>query len=365
MAFDENSKHKYEALEAWIRSAIREGTFTSGQKIPSENRLAEQFNISRQTVRLAIRHLEEGGVLVSRRGSGTYVSDKTKAGLIGYVATNISDYIFPQITSGIEEILSGKGYNMTLGVTKNRVEIEQQLLKSLMNQGIDGIIIEGNRSALPNPNLPLYRLLTQRGIPYVFINGYYKDLDPVFVVTNDRLGGQQAVKHLYELGHRRIGGIFKGDDRQGHERYAGFSEQMVIYDLPLNDDEVIWYTTADLDHLFLRSEEGRLLKRLGKCTAVVCYNDQIAMNIIKLFQKNHLRVPEDKSVMGFDDSTLSELSPVRITTLRHPAEMLGRQAAWRLLDMIETGKTALSLTMDMELIIKDSTAAPPLGETNK
>jgi len=355
MAFGEDNKHKYQILENWIRSRILDGTFKSGQKILSENKLAEQFCISRQTVRQAITHLEKKGILVSRRGSGTYVSEVTKAMTIGYIATNITDYIFPGITSGIEGILTSNGYSMTLGVTRNRVETEHQLLMSLINKGVDGIIIEGNRSALPNPNLPLYRQLTDKGIPFIFINGFYESLDPVYVVIDDRSGGRLAVDYLNSLGHRHIGGIFKADDRQGHERYAGFSEESVTLNLPMDDDEVIWYTTPDLDHLFSKSEEARLLRRLQKCTAIVCYNDQVAIRLIQTMLRNGIRIPEDKSIVGFDNSSISELSPVRITSVTHPGELLGQEAAKRLLEMIDSGSRSKSIVMDVELIAKDST----------
>ena len=355
VAYSDDNRHKYQVLENWIRTKITNGTFKNGQRIPSENALAEQFSISRQTVRQAISHLEKKGVLVSRRGSGTYVAESARAMTVGFIATNITDYIFPSITSGIEEVLSTNGYSMTLGVTKNRVELEQQLLLSLIGKGVDGIIVEGNRSALPNPNLPIYRELEEKGIPYIFINGYYEALNPVYVVTDDRGGGRKAVDYLYDQGHRRIGGIFKADDRQGHERYAGFSESVVSHGLPINDDAVIWYTTPDIEHLFSRGEETRLLRRLSKCSAVVCYNDQIAIRLIQSMQRNGIRVPMDKSVIGFDNSTLSDLSPVRITSLTHPGENMGREAARRILEMIDTGDRVKPLVMDIELIVKDST----------
>jgi GntR family transcriptional regulator of arabinose operon len=125
----------------------------------------------------------------------------------------------------------------------------------------------------------------------------------------------------------------------------------------MDDDEVIWYTTPDLDHLFSKSEESRLLRRLQKCSAVVCYNDQVAIRLIQVMLRNGIRVPEDKSIIGFDNSSISELSPVRITSITHPAELLGQEAAKRLLDMIDSGNRAKSLIMDVELIVKDSTKA--------
>ena len=125
--------------------------------------------------------------------------------------------------------------------------------------------------------------------------------------------------------------------------------------LPINDDAVIWYTTPDIEHLFSRGEETRLLRRLSKCSAVVCYNDQIAIRLIQSMQRNGIRVPMDKSVIGFDNSTLSDLSPVRITSLTHPGENMGREAARRILEMIDTGGRVKPLVMDIDLIVKDST----------
>lgn len=362
MAYSDENKPKYQLLENWIRTKVMDGTFTRGEKIPSENILAEQFKISRQTVRLAISHLEKKGILISRRGSGTFVSEAAHDMSIGYISTNITDYIFPSIASGIESVLTANGYSLTLGVTRNQVELEHQQLIALLNKNVDGIIIEGNRSALPNPNLDLYRKLDEKGIPYIFINGFYEALNPPYVVGNDRGGGRIAVDCLYNLGHRRIGGIFKADDRQGHERYAGFLEGFAKNNLQVHDDEVIWYTQPDLEHMFLRNEEPRIVRRLQKCTAVVCYNDQVAIKLIQTLLRCGIRIPEDKSIIGFDNSPISELSPVRITSLTHPGEKLGDEAARRLLTRIETGVWPASLVMDLNLIEKDSTG--PAGSSD-
>ena len=99
----------------------------------SENQLSAAYGFSRQTVRQALGILEQEGVLVRRRGSGTYIAggrSTQRTRTIGLIATYITDYIFPAIIRGTEETLSAAGYHLSLGVTQNRVETEAQLLHS-------------------------------------------------------------------------------------------------------------------------------------------------------------------------------------------------------------------------------------------
>lgn len=355
-----SSKPKYRELAEWIRTHILDGTFSNGQKLSSENELSGQFGISRQTVRQAIGILESEGFLTRVKGSGTYVNslgmNNNRTMTIGVITTYITDYIFPNIIRGIEEVLSANGYSMHLSVTKNKVAYEAKILKSLIEKGVDGIIVEGTKTALPNPNISIFHELDEIGIPYAFINGYYRELSPTYVVTDDRGGGYMATQYLIkELGHTNIAGIFKSDDMQGHERYAGFASAMVENGADINDDVIAWFSTADLDLLFLPSAEEALIERFKDCSAVICYNDQVAIRLIDTYLRHGIDVPNDVSVISFDNSMLSNLSPVKITSLNHPKDELGREAAHRLLNMIHTRTKDTSLVMDMELVVKDST----------
>ena len=113
---------------------------------------------------------------------------------------------------------------------------------------------------------------------------------------------------LIEKGCRRIGGVFKSDDMQGHGRYAGFSEGLIHNGCVLGDDNVVWYTTAERSRLFRPDNSDYMFERLRGCDGIVCYNDQIAYGAIDLLQKHNVRVPEDVLVIGFDDSSISEYS---------------------------------------------------------
>lgn len=190
----------------------------------------------------------------------------------------------------------------------------------------------------------------------MFFNSYYRDLpDSVYVVTDDRKAGLQAVDLLIEKGCRRIGGVFKSDDMQGHGRYAGFSEGLIHNGCVLGDDNVVWYTTAERSRLFRPDNSDYMFERLRGCDGIVCYNDQIAYGVIDLLQKHNVRVPEDVLVIGFDDSSISEYSPVKITSFVHPKVEMGRAAANKLIHMLRSSDPEQPLVLDMPLHEKEST----------
>lgn len=360
MADTEKKTAKYRFLVDTIKEKIKNGEYEPGERMESENTLSEQFGYSRQTVRQALSVLEQEGLIERRRGSGTYISSESRrtprGNSIAIVTTYISDYIFPTIIRGIEETLTNAGYDLTLNVTNNHVEEEARILQSLISRRVDGVIVEGTKTAFPNPNVELYRRLEKMGVPVVFFNSYYRDLpNSVYVVTDDRKAGLQAVDLLIEKGCRRVGGVFKSDDMQGHGRYAGFSEGLIHNGCALGDDNVVWYTTAERSRLFRPDNSDYMFERLRGCDGIVCYNDQIAYGVIDLLQKHNVRVPEDVLVIGFDDSSISEYSPVKITSFAHPKVEMGRAAANKLIHMLRSSDPEQPLVLDMPLHEKEST----------
>lgn len=360
MADTERKTAKYRFLVDTIKEKIKSGAYEPGERMESENRLSDQFGYSRQTVRQALSVLEREGLIERRRGSGTYISAESRrvprGSNVAIVTTYISDYIFPTIIRGIEETLTGAGYSLTLGVTNNHVEDESRILQSLISRRIDGVIVEGTKTAFPNPNVELYRKLGKMGVPVVFFNSYYRDLaDAVYVITDDKKAGRQAVDLLLSKGCRKLGGVFKSDDMQGHGRYAGFSEGLLRSGFPIGDDSVVWYTTAERSRLFRTDNRDYMFERLRGCDGIVCYNDQIAYGVIDLLTSRGVRVPEDVLVVGFDDSSVSEYSPVKITSFAHPKDEMGRIAANKLIHMLRSGEAEQPLVLEMRLHEKKST----------
>lgn len=354
----DTNKPKYMALYEWIKERIEDQTFQNGDKLISENTLCEKFEISRQTVRHAIGRLEQEGLVERRRGSGTYIRTdrleiKDPTMTIGIISTYLDDYIFPSIINGIESVLTKNDYSISLGLTRDKVENERNLLNSLLQKGIDGLIVEGTKSALPNPNIEIYKEFYKKGIPVIFINGYYAELHPNYVVVDDVFGGRMATDYLISCGHKTITGIFKYDDMQGHRRYRGFQDSMYNAGKIICEEKLMWFATDD-SKIFDEAYEAETLKKLEGVTAVVCYNDEIAVKLIKLLESHFISVPEDISVISFENSNLATMSHMGITTVAHPGKVLGEMAAQELLKTIKKEKNKSEQRMKPQLIVRES-----------
>ncbi|MDI6617295.1 MAG: GntR family transcriptional regulator [Clostridiales bacterium] len=354
-------KPKYQKLIDYVIETIKSGKIDADEKLYSENELAKTFGISRNTVRQALGDLANEGWLYRVQGKGTFVSgrttsdkDREKSRTIAVVTTYINDYIFPSIIRGIDSILSVNGYNMILNCTYNQHQKEGLCLENLLNQNICGIIVEPTKSALPNPNIGLYKKFTELHIPILFIHGCYRELNYSYIVEDDVEAGYIATKHLIGLDHKRIAGIFKMDDIQGHFRFSGFQKAHAEAGLPISDSRIMWFETDNLETKF-RSNNVQLENLLSQCTALVCYNDQIALKIIDLLREKDLKVPENISLVSFDDSELALASEPKLTTVAHPKEALGREAAKAIINMIEGKKDYYDLKIKPKLIVRNST----------
>ncbi|ENH96343.1 GntR family transcriptional regulator [Gracilibacillus halophilus YIM-C55.5] len=338
---------KYNKVKEAIQSKILDGTFEPHQKISSESELMKQFNVSRHTVRLAIGDLVNQGWLYREQGAGTFCADRSKeehTGLIqqkniAIITTYISDYIFPSIIRGAESYLSEQGYQVSLFSTNNNHDMERKFLEKILTQHFDGVIIEPTRSALSNPNINYYLNLERQNIPYLMINAYYDELEPFRIVIDDEQGGYVQTEHLIEQGHRNIIGFFKTDDMQGTKRMKGYLKAHRMNGLELSPNNIITYNTEEkstkpvemLEKILSDTNEERP-------TAIVCYNDELAINLLDVIREANLKIPDDISIVGFDNSFMAELTEVKLTTVAHPQSEMGELAAKVILDMIEASK---------------------------
>lgn len=354
------SEAKYMQVVNWIKQQIDCRAYLPDQRIPSENELSEQFGLSRQTIRHAISVLEEEGILTRLQGSGTYVSDNCFTNLekrtrIAVVTTYVDSYIFPKTIQGIEQILTEHGYSMELAFTNNMVEREKEILADIIQKDdIAGMIIEPTKSGLPNPNEDLYQKLLEKKLPMIFINSFYPNLDIPHVSMNDKDAAMKAVEALIMAGHKNIAAILKMDDGQGHRRYSGYMEAMKAAGLPTRDENVIWIDTEDVLHPELYRD--KILRRLSGCSAIFCYNDQVAFNLVALLQKEGISVPGQMSVVSVDDSDLAKLGDIKLSSIPHPIDRLGAKAALNLLQMMKDPKYDGNFEFVEEVILRESVA---------
>lgn len=392
---DQENMPKYKIVMQELQRRIGSGKLQADDRLPTEHELASRFEVSRQTVRQALGELVHEGILYRIQGSGTYVAKDSHsvpasqtaqaAGgrpVIGVLTTYISDYIFPHIVRGAESTLRSNGYQLMLSSTDNDKAKEWESLEQLMHQSLGGLIIEPTKSGEGNPNLDYFLTLDYRKIPYIMLNERYPDLDCPCIKVDDEQGGYLAARHLFELGHRFIAGFFKIDDLQGVNRLKGFVRAHREFQIPLTPDHVIRYTTENRETL-PQQKAGEMLRerfdpgtesstdsgpqwtgsdgRLAevKPTAFVCYNDELAVRLLDVVRKAGISVPQQLSIIGFDDSFLATATDVKLTTLTHPKTAMGQQAASLLLDMIEGRADRESIGTVVhapELVIRSSTS---------
>ncbi len=360
-----NELSKHAVLSQWIKENIENNTFKIGEKIPSENELASRFMFSRQTVRQAIGTLVAEGILVREHGRGTYVSlpgkkaSAEKAMRIGVITTYLDDYVFPSIIHGIEEILTDNGYTLSLGITHNRPSDEENCLIQIMQSGVDGLIVEGTKSALPNPNGRLYEQIKEKHLPIVFINGYYRGYNDSYIILDDVKAGEMLTDILIDNGHSLIGGIFKSDDLQGIGRYEGLLKSIKKNNLTVNDSSIIWYTTEDFSYFFEGRMDKIILDRLNGVTGVVCYNDLVAAALVRLLKRNGKSVPEDLSIVSVDNSFLAKHMVCNLTSIVYPGKKIGKKAAQLLLQHINHSQKPEHVILEPYVKIRDSVKKLP------
>lgn len=340
---------KYEQLASILRSEIRDILRRGGTRLDPEMVLAQRYHMSRQTVRHALKLLEEENLIRRRRGSGCYLQTPETTGprQIAVVTSFLDDYIFPAILHDVQTSFSEAGYATLVFTTENQVNREREILEQLLSTPVSAILIEGSKTALPTPNEDLYGLLRSRGIPVLFLHGVYSNLPGFPCLQDDNFaGGYLLGQYLISQGHRNIAGIFKSDDVQGPQRYFGLLTALRDSRLPLPEEHIFWYDSADRAAL-VSGDPQKLLDRflrhrLGEATAVVCYNDEIAQKLIKALLDRELSVPGDVAVVSFDNSFYSQVGPIPITSLAHRDRRTGRTAAKILLDLLSGTSPALA-----------------------
>lgn len=354
-------ENKYEIVKKGIKDDIIGGKYNVGDKLPTESELMVAFQVSRYTIRRAIGELQNEHFVNRIQGGGMFVNDwqnqresQINHKMIGVITTHIADYIFPSIISGIDRILSSEGYSIILSNTHNNHDKERQSIISMLDNNVDGLIIEPTQSALPNPNVDLYRKINLSGLPTIFINANYPTFDFPYVGTTDKETEKKLTDFLFENGHERILGVFQIDDLQGVHRMEGFLQSYMEHpELSYLSESVMFQSNDEMSKIF--DKIAKILSRPDRPTAIACYNDQLAIQLMDVIKSLDLRIPEDVSIVGFDDYQLSKYMDPSLTTVEHPKITMGIDAGKLMLKMLNKEEIS-SIVYESKLIKRESTS---------
>ena len=236
------------------------------------------------------------------------------------------NYFTPYFLSGISRVLDREGYQLVLNDTRDTVEMFEKLLQQIISRGTSGIIIQPYRRVQDISEELLRELESCQaaGIPVVTIDGKFRDQDLVGYMTDDVCGGKLATEHLIAMGHRKILGLFRSSYRDSVFRTRGYCRAM--------EEHSLTPQILDADGEYQPALQALLQSR--QITAIVCYNDLLAVDCHHFFAQIGVRVPEDVSVIGYDDTALAVASLPQITSVTHPKDIMGEDAADCLLQML-------------------------------
>jgi LacI family transcriptional regulator/LacI family repressor for deo operon, udp, cdd, tsx, nupC, and nupG len=282
---------------------------------------------------------------------------------LGFVIKEADNPYYSEIQVGIQEVASEHGYMTFVSSSEGRFDDEKRIVKQFSNKDLDGLII----TPILNEDTDLSHIfdLQRNNIPFVLLEGvrgiqaHLVDIDNVEASSN-------AVQHLIELGHERIV-HFAGPKYSKHsdERIEGvrraFSRSPLIfsdeYAVRVGDSFEAGYERA-LEYF---PEKGSSADE-DMPTAVTCYNDLVALGVMRALREQGWDVPEEISVVGFDDLNLLDYVSTPLTTIHVPKRKMGRKAAELLLRQIQGNgaNTSQRISLDAELVVRSSTA-PPSG----
>jgi len=333
----------------------------SSLRPPSIKDIARAAGVSHSTVSRALQnsplvndHTAEAIRKIARESG--YRASAVARGLvtkrtmtIGLVVTTIADPFASEVAVGIEQAANDHGYSVFLADSNADPTREQQMVQSLAERRVDGILVTSSRvGALYLP------LLSEMRVPIVLVNNQHPGAFVHSVMIGNVDGSRQAANHLIGLGHRRI--AYLGDQfgyQSDTERFAGYREALAAAGLPFLPELVVHGDGKPAEAM--RAME-KLLALPDPPTAICCYNDMTALGAMRSIRLSGRSVPEDISVVGFDDLFLASYTQPRLTTVHQPMRRMGVLAMENLVRLMSGEDSEVRIRVEAELIVRESTA---------
>lgn len=281
--------------------------------------------------------------------------------VLGVVLSSLDDPFFSEILHGIEEPVQGSGYSLFIASADRDPARERKIVQDMVEHRVDGVIICSTSFSSEQS-----AQLLQYGAPLVVVNNQAAEDFRYSIYHDDVDGSRQITRHLVELGHKRIGYI--GNSASGRttlDRLTGFRHEMESTGLVIPPEYL--YEAAGGDPGNGISAAQYILGLPNRPTALVCYNDMLAIGVLKSLRQAGISVPEDISITGFDNIIFSAYTNPPLTTLDQPKRFIGAEAARLLLELLNSSPThEFSNQKNVrilkgQLLIRESTAPPAIS----
>ena len=351
----EKRKFLYKVVYDGLKKDILEGKYKSGDLLPSENQIADEYTVDRTTVRKALQLLVEEKLVEKRPGKGSVVTGQGyemeckpsgKGMAIGFLlprGNSITKAFYALLFYEAEKECQKHGCTLVYST----LDDEDNLDEIVSSHKLSGAIFVSNVA-----ERHLDRAI-QISLPSVLANGMNEKMPSI--VSDNFNGAYQVTRYLLEMGHRRIAvitGITSYYANQ--ERYRGFSYAMMEAGVPIREEYIISTPSWEME-----SGVEATRKLLESCsqrpTAIFGFNDRLAVGAVQAIQQEGMRVPDDISVVGYDNLDQAKYSVPRITTIESHVPLLAKAAVVSLFQQIEGGeRLPVRIQTPVELVVCDS-----------
>lgn len=278
-----------------------------------------------------------------------------KSHTIGLILPNIGNFFFSELSKLVERELDQQQYTLLFGNSMGASEKDLDYLKLFLSKGVDGIIFVRASRSSDKYSARFDEIVRSTQVPIVMADRVIENDVASAVSVNHELGGYLATKHLLELGHRKIGCI-TAEPTLGNvvARMDGYRRALAEFDVKFDPDLIC---SGNFNINTGKDLMPTLLDR--GVTAVFAFNDLIAIGAYRACTMRGIRVPEDISIVGYDDIILSEIPDHPLTTVHQPIDLIAKEAVELLLSLIDSKeKYKKDIILQPKLIVRESTCSP-------
>lgn len=346
----------YQQLRQDLLARIRRGEFEPGSALPSENQLCKDYKISVTTARRAFLELVKEGVVRRKAGVGTIVASGVRRAQINFLSIDYVGDAWRQYSSIMGELIAGVSEHAwhndaTLSFLGVKDEEAATHLRGLVEErATDGVLLR----VVNDIREEHVDILEQAGIPYVVIKRRIPGRAMNYVNSDDVAGARMATSHLLDLGHRRIGFVCaKPYVTFSQERLKGYKEALIDHGLGVEGELIRTepYFTHEMGYRAVRT----LMEIPEPPTALFIASDTMAVGGYEAVQELGQRIPDDVSIVGYDDIALAAALMPSLTTVRTSFHEFGQLSSQLLLDLIDNRESAPSTRIiHPKLIVRNS-----------
>jgi len=336
---------------------INEVAREAGVSTATVSRVFNQPNKVKKSTREAVLAVSERHHYVSHGLAGGLASRRSR--LLGLVIPTVTNSIYASSTQAIQQAAQRAGYTVLVGISDFSEDREAELIHQLVSRRVEGLVLTGERRSQA-----VYEKIIRNHCPFVITWKLTRARERPSISFDNVKAARAALQHLLTLGHRRIGlicGRTDLNDRALQRRIA--FEQALRYARIEPDPELMF--ERDFEFVEGRAAMHRMLQLNEPPTAVFCANDIQAVGAVAGCRDAGLVVPDDVSIVGFDDLPIAQYVTPKLTTVHVPAQEMGNSAAKGLIAAIKTNEPVLPLELSTDLVIRETTAPPAAPKIQK